>query len=240
MWVCGVDGCPPGCLAAFGHLGTGEVRVRILPDFEAILAAREEARIIAIDMPIGLPDRIEGPGRAAEQAVRPLLGARQSSVFSIPSRDAVHTMDYGAACSVALATSTPPRKISKQGFMLFDKIREIDRILIARPELATRVFEVHPEVAFWRMNGEKALQEPKKVKGRPYAPGITLRRRLLIAEGLPADAVNAPPPRGAGVDDLLDALASLAVARRLHHGLATPFPSPPPRDRHGLPIAIWA
>ena len=41
-------------------------------------------------------------------------------------------------------------------------------------------------------------------------------------------------------DDLLDALACAAIARRLHAGLAQPFPNPPPRDAHGLIMAIWA
>ncbi|WP_410175696.1 DUF429 domain-containing protein, partial [Limnoraphis robusta] len=48
------------------------------------------------------------------------------------------------------------------------------------------------------------------------------------------------PPRGAGPDDLLDALACLVVARRLAQGTARPFPDPPDRDAHGLAIAIWA
>jgi predicted RNase H-like nuclease len=103
------------------------------------------------------------------------------------------------------------------------------------------VFEVHPEVAFWRLNGERALDEPKKVKGRPYPPGLALRRGLLIDAGLPADAVNADPPKGgAGPDDLLDALACAAIAWRIHAGVARPFPDPPERDAFGLPMAIWA
>jgi predicted RNase H-like nuclease len=102
------------------------------------------------------------------------------------------------------------------------------------------VFEVHPEVAFWRLNSERALTEPKKIKGRPYGPGLALRRGLLIAAGLPAEAVNAAPPKGAASDDLLDALACAAVARRIHAKTARPFPDPPPRDAHGLPMAIWA
>ena len=53
-------------------------------------------------------------------------------------------------------------------------------------------------------------------------------------------AVNAAPPRGAAADDLLDALACAAIARRLHAGLAQPFPDPPPRDAFGLAMAIWA
>jgi predicted RNase H-like nuclease len=52
--------------------------------------------------------------------------------------------------------------------------------------------------------------------------------------------LHAAPPKGAAADDLLDALACAAIARRLHAGVAEPFPNPPPRDALGLPMAIWA
>ena len=82
--------------------------------------------------------------------------------------------------------------------------------------------------------------EPKKVKSRPYEPGLALRRRLLIAAGLPRTIVESTPPKGAAPDDLLDALACAAIARRIHAGIAEPFPKIPPRDAYGLPMAIWA
>ena len=101
-------------------------------------------------------------GRAAENAVRPLLGARQSSVFSVPSRQAIYAADYAQACAVALATSDPPRKVSKQLFNIGPKIREVDEALRADAALASRTFEVHPEVAFWRLNGERPLDRAEE------------------------------------------------------------------------------
>jgi predicted RNase H-like nuclease len=124
--------------------------------------------------------------------------------------------------------------------MLAPKIREVDALLRDDAALAGRVFEVHPEVAFWRLNAERALHEPKKVKGRCYEPGLVLRRSLLVTAGLAEELVNSTPPKGAGADDLLDAFACLAIARRIHAGLARPFPDPPVRDAFGLPMAIWA
>jgi predicted RNase H-like nuclease len=238
-WLAGVDGCAGGWIAAYVHPQGSEVRVRIVPRFADVLSVPEQPAVVAVDMPIGLPERVGAGGRAAESCVRPLLGARQSSVFSVPSRAAIYAADYREACRVAQATSEPPRKVSKQLFNIAPKIREVDEALRAT-QTATRVFEVHPELAFWRLNGGRALTEPKKVKSRPYEPGLALRRRLLIAASLPADAVNAPPPKGAAADDLLDALACAAIARRIHAGDAQPFPNPPPRDAFGLAMAIWA
>jgi len=239
-WFAGVDGCPAGWVAAFAQEDLRDVRVQLAPRFAGVLAAPEAPVAIAVDIPIGLPERAGHGGRAAENAVRPLLGARQSSVFSVPSRAALAALDYDDACRIALASSEPPRKVSRQLFMLAPKIREVDACLRAEPALAARVFEVHPELAFWRLNGEQALGEPKKVKSRPYEPGLALRRRLLIAAGFPAAVVEAPPPKGAGPDDLVDALACAAIARRIRDGLARPFPDPPERDAFNLPMAIWA
>jgi predicted RNase H-like nuclease len=191
-------------------------------------------------MPIGLPERTGAGGRAAESAVRPLLGARQSSVVSVPSRAAIYAADYAASCTAALATSDPPRKVSKQLHNIAPKIREVDALLRDDPSLAQRVFEVHPELAFWRLNGNRPLSEPKKVKSRCYEPGLARRRTLLLEAGLPKGVVCAQPPRGAGADDLIDALACAAIARRIFAGTARPFPDPPPHDGYGLPMAVWA
>lgn len=198
MWVAGVDGCPAGWIAVFAHRdGRHPPTMRVVSHIADIVDSPERPHVVAVDMPIGLPERTKGSGRNPEQLIRPLLGARQSSVFAIPSRRAVETAVYRAACAAALRTSDPPRKVSKQGFHLFPKIREIDALLRTRPDLLLRIVEVHPELAFWSMNGERALPEPKKVKGRPYPPGLALRRHLLIRTGLPRDLATTLPPRGA-------------------------------------------
>src|SRR5437899_5876799 len=161
-WLAGVDGCPAGWIVVFARADLSEVRVRLVARFVDVANAAEAPAVITIDIPIGLPERAGCGGRAAENAVRPLLGARQSSVFSVPSRAAIVARDYREACRIALATSEPPRKVSKQLFMLAPKIREVDAALRADVTLSQRVFEVHPEVAFWRLNGDVALSEPKK------------------------------------------------------------------------------
>jgi predicted RNase H-like nuclease len=182
--------------------------------------------------------------------VRLLLGQRQSSVFSIPSRQAVYAaiIEYEteeswleahrAASAASRATSTPPRGVAIQAFGLFAKIRELDGLLRADLSLAERVIESHPELAFWRLNGRRPLALPKKVKNRIYQPGMEERRALLVADGFDPALVGQKPPRGAGEDDFLDALAVLTVARRRAAGEAECFPDPPLRDAHGLPIAI--
>jgi threonine dehydratase len=45
---------------------------------------------------------------------------------------------------------------------------------------------------------------------------------------------------GAAADDLIDALACLVTARRIYAECARSFPKAQPRDKNGLPMAIWA
>ncbi len=240
-WIAGADGCPAGWVVVLRDTsGLAEPRTRIVASFAEILALPETPRIIAIDMPIGLPDRVTIGGRAPDIAARAVLGKRQSSVFAVPSRAAVMAENYAAACEIALATSDPPRKISKQTFQLFSRIREIDALMT--PALQERVFECHPEVAFWAMNGAEALQEPKKVKSRPHAPGLALRRALLTRGGFPEPFLASTHFRAsaAGPDDFLDACACAWSAGRILSGTASTFPEVPPLDARGLRQEIKA
>lgn len=195
--LAGVDGCKGGWIAAIVSDDGAEAPViRVVQRFADLFGGEVVPDLVAVDMPIGLPDRVQGSGRGPEQAVRALLGDRQSSVFSIPARWAVEATDYWEACALALAASDPPRKVSKQGFHLFPKIREIDGLLRSEPGLHERVFEIHPELAFRTMRGAPLLH-PKKIKGVVNPEGLTERRSLLTAAGVPADVADARPPPAA-------------------------------------------
>ena len=237
-WVAGVDGCPAGWAVVWRDAdGKAAPAVEVVPAFAAILADPRRAAVIAVDVPIGLPERTGRGGRGPENAVRPLLGPRQSSVFSVPSRSAVMAADYGDASAAALATSEPPRRVSKQCFHLFPKIREIDALMT--PALEARVYECHPELAFWRLAGGRPMALPKKVKGRLNPPGLAERRALLAAAGYD-DGFLGQRRRGAGADDIVDAAVLAVIAARILAGEAESFPPVPARDDRGLRMAIWA
>jgi predicted RNase H-like nuclease len=237
--VAGVDGCKAGWVAVMRKLDDpASLTLRVFSSFTEIVSLEPQLKIIAVDMPIGLPGRIGPNGRGPEKAARKHLGERQSSVFTVPSRTAVYEDDYRRACDTAMATSEPPKKVSKQCFHLFPKIREVDALIT--PELEARVHEVHPELAFWRLNGEAEMSLPKKVKSRANPDGLDQRRDLLVSKGLPRDFLDQKPPRGCGRDDLLDAAVNSLIAERIFRGEAEPFPKDFLRDERGLRMAIWA
>lgn len=249
--IAGVDGCKVGWIAVTKRRDE-PISVQVCGTFEQVLAGLAEDAVIAVDMPIGLPAFTRHGGREPEKLVRRFLGQRQSSVFSIPSRAAVYAADepfttldrwyeaHRIAGDVARETSDPPRGVSIQAFGIFSKIRELDRLMRMRPELRVRIIESHPEVAFWRLNGEYSMALPKKIKSRINPAGMSERKALLAAHGLERAFLDAAPPRGAGNDDFLDAAAMLLIAARHARDEAKSFPDPPEKDEYGIPLAIWA
>lgn len=247
----GVDGCPGGWIAVWRPDG-GAPAVRVFPTFADLIGCLPGDATIAVDMPIGLPEFSRRGGRGPEALVRPLLGQRQSSVFSIPSRAAVHAETgafttvaewYAAhrrASEVARCTSDPPCGVSIQAFGIFPKIREVDALLREHSAWRERVFESHPEVAFMRLNRGIPMRLPKKIKGTVNPDGMEERKALLCGLGYERAFLDARPPAGAKPDDFLDAACMMLVAGRIRRGEAVSFPDPPERDALGIPVAIRA
>ena len=239
IWVAGADGCPAGWIAVYHPVNDPTAAAyKIFATFADLLAFTEGFAAVAVDMPIGLPDVATPGGRDADRMARAVLGARQSSVFAVPARATLACTDYRDACETNLRHSDPPRKVAKQMFYLFAKIREID--VAMTPALQDRVVECHPEVAFWAINGNIALDEPKKRKSSPYPPGLELRRQLLRNVGYTAEFLSGPDcrRRDAAPDDLLDACATAWTAARVATRAAQRFPAVPTLDGHGLRMEI--
>ena len=233
----GVDGCKGGWIAASRDDPAKPPALKIFTTIAELISHFDDATFIAIDMPIGLPDHIIGSGRGPEQAIRSKLGARKSSVFSIPSRQAVYCDDYKQACAIAFETSEPPKKFSKQGFYLFPKIREIDMLLQDKVALRAKLFECHPELAFWQINTQTPLMTAKKLASTQPHGCNQERYNLLNQHNAVPDILKI---KGAAKDDILDACACLLIAERRAMGQAIRYPEQIITDSCGIQIAIWA
>lgn len=213
----GIDGCRGGWVVA--RRG-GTVVVDTL---DAVFAT---ARIIGIDMPIGLPD---GPRRSCDAAARAFLGPRRSSVFPTPSRPVVATASHPAANE--LSRSLHGIGVSAQSFNLFPKIRHVDELLreVDPADRDDRVIEVHPECSFRAMTG--TVLPPKRT-----SDGVRARQDAVEAAfGIRIDVA----PRGAALDDVLDAHAVLWTAERFERGDHVVLTGDvAERDALGLPMRI--
>jgi predicted RNase H-like nuclease len=244
-WLAGVDGCSGGWIVVFARGDDEFLPPRKVDNFAEIVLSKEKPSIVAVDVPIGLPDCSPVGGRRPEPEIRPLLGRRASSVFRVPSRCAVYSsldaqlkvvrQQYRQACKVARATSKDEKAFSLQSFYIFDKIASVDNFLRSSKRHKDRIYETHPELAFYYMNGKAPLCYPKASD-----EGLKERRHLLATGGIPKHIISLDPPSGAKRDDLLDALAGVVVARRIKNNLARAHPASFCKDEFDLPMAIWA
>ena len=229
MTLAGLDGCRGGWVAAISAGGT--VRVCVLAALAELDALRPV--VAAIDIPIGLPDA--GPRLCDTLARRALGRPRGSSVFPVPVRGVLAAATYAEACHISRAADG--RGVSRQAWGIVPKIRDADEFVRARPGAQAWLREAHPELAFARLGTGPMRSHKKTAAGRA--------ERLAIVDGLFGEAVfaaarRAIPARLAAADDLLDALALLAVAGRVARGEAEPLPADPPRDGAGLVMEIVA
>jgi predicted RNase H-like nuclease len=239
VWVAGVDGCRGGWVVALAAYRAAEampsaMRTLLCERFGEVLALAESPRAIAVDMPIGLPERFSPGGRACDRAARAVLGPGwTASVFSPPARAALHAGDH------AEAMRRQGGGLSLQAFNLVPKIREVDAAIT--PDLQGCVIEAHPELVFRGLNGDRALRHRKKTPA-----GVRERMRLLRA----ALGPRVPDPartrlhlglRAMAPDDVVDAWALADAARRFLCGAARRVPEGrPATDARGLRMEIWS
>ena len=219
---------------------TGELRARVAPAFDAVLALAEAPRVVGVDMPIGLLPVAAVGGRTCEVLARRLLGPRSSSLFSAPTRSSLEAFRAGGGYrAVSLAnrgTSSGPG-LSRQAFGLLSKISEVDRAL---PTARCRIVEVHPELSFREANGGRVVETRKRTpEGRRERLEVLARHGYTFPLALLARPGRGNLPAGAKPDDLLDACVACWTAERVARGTAVVLPGDRPLDARGLRMELW-
>jgi predicted RNase H-like nuclease len=226
--VLGVDACRAGWVGVLLAPGRPPAVLAGATITALVEVARETTNlaVVAIDIPIGLPD---AGGRQADALARRALPGKGSSVFTTLTRAAYQASTYEQGRAANLAATDGLRSASAQAFALRTRILDVDAWLRTRPTVA--VIEVHPELSFARMAGVPIGTSKKD------ADGLRDRRAALASVGLTAPAWYRGS--GFGEDDLLDACAAAWSAVRYAAGEAESLPEVPEVFSDGLPAAIW-
>ena len=209
----------------------------LFPSIWSLWKYHSDASRICIDVPIGLPSDEKRP---CDVEAKAKLGRRQRSVFYTPVRDAVYEQNLDDA--KALNEAQAGFSIQNQAWSIVPRIREVDEFLDMYPSARDRLYETHPELCFWALNGRTPVEESKQT-----AAGVDRRRDLLVDEYPEAadileeavDTYTTPSyaPMVSGVDDILDATVAAVTARRSTDAWAT-LPVAPGTDERDLPMRI--
>ncbi len=220
----GADGCKGGWVVAV--IGSA-LRIERLSSIGEIVEKYPYYNAFLIDMVIGLRDSVEQlrPDDIARKELKP----RGSTLFPVPSREAVYKETYEEQKKANIKAFG--KSLSRQASAIIPKIREVDEFMSVHPEYKNRIDESHPELDFARLNGSVLLTSKKDAAGiderlkviKQYIPNIKIPDLYAKAKELKCN-----------VDDIADAICLAVTAKLKAEGLCETIPENPEMDNKGL------
>tara|TARA_B110000014_G_scaffold254042_1_gene234158 strand:+ start:175 stop:864 length:690 start_codon:yes stop_codon:yes gene_type:complete len=219
--VIGIDGCKAGWIIA-KTLENESISFQIIKNLNDVYLEGINVSHIGIDIPLQLSHTGK---RFAEIEARSLLKNRACTIFTPPTLNALRAKNYMDACEVNF--NECGKRISKQSWNLFPKIKEAQEFLENKSINKLRVFEVHPELSFMAMNDMSLVQASKKTDiGREI-------RIKLIQKFFPKFSFesvrNEYKKNQALDDDILDSVSVLWSTQRIVDNIANFVPKDPKR-----------
>lgn len=234
MFYVGADGCKEGWFAVKLDEGSGW-SVSVFKTIDGLWRTYRHAKLLLIDIPIGLRDSGNGK-RTCDIEARRLLGREwRSSVFPVPCRAAVYADNYQKASKFNYRITG--KKLSKQTWGITPKIRKVDELLRREKPARSCIREIHPEVCFWALNGKEPLMHSKNEQDG-YSERLEILRRIFpYTDAVVKCAQDACINSKVAEDDILDALVAAITASEEKQGLLT-IPEKPEYDSKGLPMEM--
>jgi predicted RNase H-like nuclease len=216
--IAAVTPCPGGWLVASAKLqGTtfAPEDARVLSKFSEVFEERPQFEVIALNAPVGYPDAPDEL-RACDAVARRLLGRRSMTVRRTPTRGTVET-----------GLVRLDEHLDAISLVLLARYGEVNTEML--PYRQRTVYEAHPELSFFVINGDKPLVRSKKTE-----EGIH-ERRVLLEKRIPGvKRILDTSLRGVPTSHLYDVAALLWTARRIVAKAATRIPEDPEWDAEGL------
>lgn len=230
MKYIGVDGCRAGWFAI--ALNGDSFEFQVFKCIEELWEKYQDARLILIDMPIGLG---KSAARECDRMARTLLKNRASSVFNTPCREALKGKDHSDASRIHQKVTG--KKISIQTYNIMHKIRQLDTFLISNSSARKRFRETHPEICFYKLSGRQLRYNKKKDEG--FKERINILNKIYpLSKEIVNSAMRDLMRKDVARDDIVDALVN-AVTAKLGYKNMTSIIKPIQKDDMGLPMTMW-
>lgn len=232
----GVDWASKGWFGIILH-DDGSWNTEHFPTIWSLWKTHSDAARIFINIPIGLP---ADNRRVCDVEAKQILGQQGRSVFYTPVRKAVYKQNLNDAKKT---NEQAGYSIQNQAWSIVPRIRELDEFLDMNPGARDRLFETHPELCFYSLNGQEAAH-PKTTEA-----GIRQRKALLVDEHSEAlgiyehacDVYLSPEYASflTQKNDILDVLVAAVTAQRPLNDLdQLPEGKAAPRDARGIPMRM--
>lgn len=190
-----------------------------------ILDYKPSYEVIGVACNIGLLDTPTKGGRTCDREARKLLKfPRSGAIVSAPIRSALKATTYAEAYRLNGG-------MSSVAYNHLHQIAELDTAI--EPYWQRTVFEVHPELSYYQLNGDVPMNYSKHGDRGPA------ERKALLEKRIPGitQITDARLPRVRRAH-LLDAAACLWTARRIAGRAVNRVPEDPEWDEQGLRMEI--
>ena len=216
--IFGIDGCRFGWVVA-EEKTKGDLSIQLIESLNYLESVISKKAIAGIDIPLAIHEK---GFRMADAEARVLLKSRASTIFSAPAKETLLSDNYNDAC--AINESICGKKISKQSWFLFSKIKEA-RTIFCQAHKKIKLYEVHPELSFMAMNDMRVIELGKKTD-----EGFKMRHKLgkKLFSKFDFEQTRANFKRcDVADDDILDAIAVLWSTQKIVANIASYVPKKP-------------
>ena len=216
--IFGIDGCRFGWVVA-EEKTKGDLSIQLIESLNYLESVISKKAIAGIDIPLAIHEK---GFRMADAEARVLLKSRASTIFSAPAKETLLSDNYNDAC--AINESICGKKISKQSWFLFSKIKEA-RTIFCQAHKKIKLYEVHPELSFMAMNDMRVIELGKKTD-----EGFKMRYKLVkkLFPKFDFEKIRASFKRcDVADDDILDAIAVLWSTQKIIANMASYVPKKP-------------
>jgi len=195
---------------------------QVVSTFLEVLDYKPAFQVVALFSPVGLLDAPDPGGRTCDRMARALLGRpRSGAVLSAPVRGALKCSSYREA------REANGGRLSAVGWTMLKRTAEVHEQMA--PYWQRTISEVHPELSFFQLNGDKPVRFSKHSRAGQE------ERRALLDERMPGvERIIDEKVRGATPAHLLDAAACLWTARRIISRGVVHLPEHPEWDSEGI------
>lgn len=240
-----------GSWIAVGYSEEGNAETEVFDSIDNLWSELGgEAELVVVDVPIGLfgsdndedHNQVEAGeelSRECDDIARSIVGPQYRSVFTPPCREAAkkaqEQRDHGEINEINKKITG--KGLSSQAAGIATAIYKVDEF-VREKNISHTLIEGHPEVCF-RAFADEELTHSKKTAYGVHERLTALEKCDQYEEGDWKDlAADLEGEKGAGLDDLLDALALALTARAPDDELQRLPYDDSPTDEEGLPMQM--